>query len=208
MRWDEVWTPGANWATTLEVSKDVTLNGKRVPKGKYSVWMVVKDKRGWTTVLDPKVRRYHMEPPGSSGDQIRFPVRPRTAPFADVLTWSMPALSASGGTLAVHWATTLIAMDLAVEPSLRMTMSAAEAAPYVGRYEYQALLGPDSGKTSTLTVTHEDNTLKGSASLTTHTSRRSRWSASAATGSRRACMTPTARSTRSTGRRRPSSSRR
>jgi hypothetical protein len=42
VHWNEVWTPGANWATTLEASKDVTLNGQRVPKGKYSVWLVVR----------------------------------------------------------------------------------------------------------------------------------------------------------------------
>ena len=33
VRWDEVWTPGANWATTFETTKDMTLNGRRVPKG-------------------------------------------------------------------------------------------------------------------------------------------------------------------------------
>src|SRR5215212_7024286 len=39
--WGETWTPGANWATTLEVNKPVTINGNPVAKGKYSVWMKV-----------------------------------------------------------------------------------------------------------------------------------------------------------------------
>src|ERR671912_35798 len=39
VRWDEVWTPGANWATTFDVTKDLTLGGQRVPKGKYSMWI-------------------------------------------------------------------------------------------------------------------------------------------------------------------------
>src|SRR5436309_12195817 len=46
-----IWTPGANAATTLSVSKDVTINGQAVPKGKYSVWLATS--RGtWEMILD------------------------------------------------------------------------------------------------------------------------------------------------------------
>ena len=54
MHWDETWTPGANWATTLDVDKNVKVNGMPVAKGKYSVWMVVRKTGDWTVVLDPK----------------------------------------------------------------------------------------------------------------------------------------------------------
>ena len=161
VRWDEVWTPGANWATTFETNKDMTLGGQRVPKGKYSMWIVVRQSGNWTTILDPVVRRYHMEPPDSSAQQIRIPVRPTEGPFFEVLTWSVPDITATGGTLAMNWGKTVVSMPIAVDPSFQMTMSAAEAAPYVGRYEYVRRLQPDSGQKSTLFVTHENNTLKG-----------------------------------------------
>jgi hypothetical protein len=160
VRWDEVWTPGANWATTFETTKDMTLNGRRVPKGKYSVWMVVKQEGDWTFVLDPKVKRYHMEPPDSAANQVRFPVRPQDAPFAEVLTWSVPAVTATGGTLAFQWGTTRIPIEMTVQPSLTMTLSAAEAAPYLGRYDYTERRG-DSTRTRGFVVTHENETLKG-----------------------------------------------
>ena len=35
--WGEVWTPGANRATTIRFSKDVVLSGTPVPAGRYSV---------------------------------------------------------------------------------------------------------------------------------------------------------------------------
>jgi hypothetical protein len=161
VRWDEVWTPGANWATTLETTKDITLDGQKVPKGKYSVWMVVRQDGNWTTILDPRAHRYHEERPDSIAGQIRIATRPREAPFTEVLTWSMPALTGSGGTLTMQWGTTLVSMDVGVEPSLKMTMSAEEAAPFIGAYGYTERMGPDSGKTKTLFVTHENNTLKG-----------------------------------------------
>jgi len=161
VRWNEVWTPGANWATTLETNKNITLNGVRVPKGKYSVWMVVRQGGNWTTVLEPKVHIYHEYPPDSTAQQVRIATPVTQAPFAEILTWSMPALSATGGTLAMHWGTTLVPIAVAVEPSLRMTMSPSDAAPYLGSYTYTERTGPDSGKTKMLTVTYEDSTLKG-----------------------------------------------
>jgi hypothetical protein len=161
VRWNEVWTPGANWATTFDTNKDITLGGKRVPKGKYSVWIVVRENGNWTTVLDPEVRRYHMEPPDSSAVQIRIPVKPAQGPFTEVLTWAIPEITAGGGTLAMTWGTTVLAMPIVVQPSFALTMPAAEAAPYLGRYEYLVKIGADSGKKSVLFVTHEDSTLKG-----------------------------------------------
>src|SRR4051812_37148966 len=51
VKWDEVWTPGANWATTLETDHDLSIEGTTVPKGRYSVWLVVKERGPWTLLL-------------------------------------------------------------------------------------------------------------------------------------------------------------
>jgi hypothetical protein len=161
VHWDETWTPGANWATTLDVNRNIKLNGQPVATGKYSVWMVVRKTGDWTVVLDPKSHRYHMEPPDSSAAQIRIPVRVEAAPFTDVLTWSMPELGISGGTLAMRWERVRVPLRVEVEPSLVMTLPATEAEPYVGEYTFTE---PDStgkgGKASSLTITHENGTLK------------------------------------------------
>jgi hypothetical protein len=162
VRWDEVWTPGANWATTLDVSRDVTLEGRRVPKGTYSVWMVVRKSGDWTAVLDPRAHRFHMEHPDSTADQIRFPVRVATAPFAEVLTWSFPEVRATGGTLAMQWGTTRVAMKLDVEPSLTVAMPAADAEPYLGDYTMTAVDSTGAkGRTTGVRVLYEKGTLKG-----------------------------------------------
>ncbi len=162
VRWDEVWTPGANWATTFDVSRNIKLNGKPVAKGKYSVWMVVRKTGDWTVVLEPDARRYHMEPPDSSAKQIRIPARVEAVPFTDVLTWSMPELRMSGGTLAMQWERVRIPINVEVEPSLVMTLPSGDATPYLGRYTYteQDSTGKP-GKVSTLTISHENGTLKG-----------------------------------------------
>jgi hypothetical protein len=162
VQWGETWTPGANWATTLDVDKPVTLNGHAVPKGKYSVWMIVRKGDEWTTVLDPRAHRYHENRPDSIAAQIRFPVRVEPAAFTDVLTWSMPELRINGGTLAMQWERVRIPIDLQVQPSLVMTLPASEATPYLGRYTWTEQDSTGKlGKVSTFSVTHEDGLLKG-----------------------------------------------
>jgi hypothetical protein len=161
VRWGEVWTPGANYATTFEVNRPVTLDGHAVKAGTYSVWMVVRQSEPWTMVLDPKVRIYHMSPPDSNATQIRFPVQTHDAPYLDVLTWSMPELRANGGTLTMQWGRTRVDMNLDVQPSYAVTMPTADADPYVGAWEYVEL---DSGKESPphqFVIDYENQTLKG-----------------------------------------------
>lgn len=161
VRWGETWTPGANWATTLEVDKPVKIAGKAVAKGKYSVWMVVRQDSNWTVVLDPKAHRYHMEPPDSTSGQIRIPARAHSAPFTDVLTWSMPEIRMDGGILAMQWERVRVPLDISVQPSLVTTLPATDASQYVGEYSFIEKDSTGKEKVSKFTVTHEDGTLKG-----------------------------------------------
>jgi hypothetical protein len=162
IHWDKVWTPGANAATTLEVDKPVRINGMAVAKGKYSVWMVVRKSGDWTVVLDPRFRLWHTRPPDSASTQVRVPVRVETVPFTDVLTWSMPELRMSGGTLVMQWERVRVPMKIDVESTLVTTVPASEAAQYLGEWSFAEL---DSAGTPTralvLTITYEGGTLKG-----------------------------------------------
>ncbi|MES2179130.1 MAG: DUF2911 domain-containing protein [Gemmatimonadota bacterium] len=161
VKWDEVWTPGANWATTLDVDKPVKLEGRAVPAGKYSVWMVVRQSGNWTVVLDPRPKLFHMSAPDSTSRQIRFPIKIHKAPYLDVLTWSMPELRIDGGTLAMQWGTTRVAMKLDVAPSLVITLAESDAVPYLGAYDYVEKGPQDSVIKKKFYVVYEKGTLKG-----------------------------------------------
>lgn len=161
VQWSEVWTPGANYATTFDASRDVKVNGRAVKKGKYSVWLVVRERGDWTMVLDPRPRLFHMEHPDSTAAQIRFPVRAETAPFTDVLTWSFPALRANGATLAMAWETRRVAVDVEVTPSLAVGLPPADAPAYVGRYRYVWQDSGDKRDTVAFQILYENGTLKG-----------------------------------------------
>lgn len=157
VQWNEVWTPGANNATTLAISAPIKLDGHAVPKGSYSIWMVVRQSGDWTFVLDPRTDLWHTVHPDSNATQIRFPIHTADAPYLDALTWSMPELRNEGGTLAMQWGKTKVAVRLDVEPSVTVTLAEAEAAPYVGNWEFSPT---GRNRTEELRITYENHMLK------------------------------------------------
>jgi hypothetical protein len=159
--WNEIWTPGANWATTFETSKDVRVGGRPVPAGKYSVWFVVRKEGPWIMVLDPRSRLYHTTHPDSTAAQIRFPVQPASAEFSESLTWSFSGLRPDGATLAMEWGKVRVPIDISVASSFPLTTSSETAAAYLGNYSFIWSGGPEASKPITLIITHENGSLMG-----------------------------------------------
>jgi hypothetical protein len=116
VRWGETWTPGANWATTLETSRDIQLNGQRVPRGKYSVWMITAQDSAWTVFLHKDARLFHTRRPrGTDDDVARFQATPVTAPQLEALMWYFPNIQRDSAVLRMHWGTTAIDMRVHTE---------------------------------------------------------------------------------------------
>ena len=142
--WGEHWTPGANWATTLDVDHDVRLNGTLLPKGKYGLWVIVQPDE-WTVELRRRWRKYHVPPPTDSGDvQLRLAVRPEPGPVTEVLTFDFPAVRGPTTTLRFRWGTVVVSVDIAaVAPKLAVLRSGGDGTPYLGRYDVE-LVADDS----------------------------------------------------------------
>lgn len=50
----EVWRTGANEATTFSTNKDLTIDGKVLPAGKYSLWSIP-DENTWQIIFNSKM---------------------------------------------------------------------------------------------------------------------------------------------------------
>lgn len=136
VHWGHMWTPGANWATTLDVSADVRLNGNALPKGKYSVWMIPRDSGDWTVVLNRNVQLFHTQPPTDGVDeQLRFDVAPQKGPRMETLSWYFPVVGPDAATLRMHWGETFVPIRVTVVPTRVITMRADRRRAYLGTYE-------------------------------------------------------------------------
>lgn len=157
--WGQPWT-GANWATTFEVDKPIRLNGKDVPAGKYSVWIVPRPDQ-WTVFLDPNHKLFHFQKPDSTAEQIRVAAAPMEQPHVEMLTWTFPAVSGDAATLRMQWGTTALPLDIVVQPSRPVTLAADVRARYVGKYELKPMRGVGWPETGTLEVFEQDGMLRG-----------------------------------------------
>lgn len=152
VKFEEVWTPGANLNTTLRASRAFTLNGHPIPAGKYSVWLQVKEKGDWIMVLHGDTARQHFMHPKVETGKFTFPVTPLQGPATEVLTWSFPEVTAHGGILEMDWSTTRVPFTIRVTPSQKVTMTAAEAAPYIGEYDIEWLWNKNRPDKQTMTL--------------------------------------------------------
>jgi hypothetical protein len=157
VHYDRPWTPGANWATTLDVSKDVHLNGTLVPKGTYSIWMI--PARGdWQVVLDTQAQRFHTQRPPDSDSQIRLSVTPDTGAHSELLTWHFPAVRRDGATLQMRWAGIVVSLDVAVQPTGRGRLAGSSDA-YVGTYQLRVDVASSDSRTVRADVFEKDSAL-------------------------------------------------
>ena len=101
--YDQMWRTGANSATKITFSKDVTFGGKPVPAGTYAL-MTIPSKGAWTVILNKKLdqsgtaRDYKADQ-----DFVRFQVQTKAAPHRERLAFLFSDFTDDKGSLDLEW---------------------------------------------------------------------------------------------------------
>ena len=104
-----IWTPGADSATLLTVSRDVTVEGHPLAAGSYTLWLMVADSgQPWTLIVSRAAHVFHVPYPGSALDVLRAPVVPVEGDPMDALAWYFPVVAPDSAVLRMQWGTTTI----------------------------------------------------------------------------------------------------
>jgi hypothetical protein len=138
--WDVTWTPGANWATTLEANKDIRINGVDVAAGRYSVWMTPRE-GSWTLTLNDVPEYFHFQKPDPALGAYNIDVNPETAEHVEMLTWSFPTVSGDAAVLAMRWGSTKVPLQVMVQPTAAVTLAEEQRKPLLGAYALEVLPG-------------------------------------------------------------------
>ena len=144
--WGEHWTPGANWATTVEVDHDVRVNGAACRR---EVRALDRGAAGrWSVELHRTWRKFHVPPPADSTDeQLRLHVTPERGPPTEVLTFDFPEVRPAATTLRFRWGTVVVSLLIAaIPPPLALLASRRDATPYLGRYDSRILRGDSTSR--------------------------------------------------------------
>jgi hypothetical protein len=133
---DEIWTPGANQSTTFDVSRDVTVGGRPLPAGKYSMWMSSDPAKEWTLYFHKNAMLFHTQHPTPAEMALAVPVaHTTTGEHVEVLTFDFPVVTTTGTQLRLRWGTTTVPLEIGVSPSMPVVaMTAEQLAPYLGTY--------------------------------------------------------------------------
>ena len=109
----EIWNPGANDATAIEFSRDVTINGNALAAGKYSLW-AIPDPNRWTIIFNSEADVYHTPYPGEETDALRFMASPRLGEHIETMAFYFSAVEKKTAELRLHWGDTFIPFEITV----------------------------------------------------------------------------------------------
>jgi hypothetical protein len=107
-----IWCPCADDATTVEVSTGVTIEGKGLPAGRYSLWTEPEAER-WTVIFNKNANAWHTRYP-EGHDALRVQVTPRTGSHMETLAFYFPVVDGKKAELALHWGTVVVPLNMEV----------------------------------------------------------------------------------------------
>lgn len=107
----EIWNPGANDATAIAFSRDVTINGNALPAGRYSLW-AIPDPNRWTVIFNRQADVYHTPYPGEADDALRFMASPRRGAHMETLAFYFAAVEKKDAELRLHWGETYVPFSI------------------------------------------------------------------------------------------------
>jgi len=110
----DVWRTGANSATTFVTSAEVTVGGKAVPAGSYTIFTVpTADK--WTLIVNKKTGEWGIPYKYESDELVRVDMKVSKLPSPLENFTIDYAKSGSGCTLQIDWETTRASVDISAK---------------------------------------------------------------------------------------------
>jgi hypothetical protein len=107
----EVWRAGADDATAFVPNVDVTVGGKNVPAGRYTIFTLPTQTK-WTLIVSKKIGEWGIPYPGAQYDfaRIEMKVSKLPSPLENfTISFDQPGTSC---TMKLDWETTRAAVDI------------------------------------------------------------------------------------------------
>jgi hypothetical protein len=100
--YDQVWRTGANEATTITVSDDVTVNGQKLPKGTYA-FFTIPGRDQWTLVFNKQGEQWGAFNYDTTMDALRLTVKPERGEYREWMGFEIPEMTTDTAKVVLRW---------------------------------------------------------------------------------------------------------
>ena len=139
--YDQVWRTGANEATTITFSDDVSVGGQKLAKGTYALF-TVPGRDTWDVVFNKQGEQWGAFSYDKTQDVARVTVKPVVADHREWMSFEIPDVTTDQATVVLRWekvavpftidtgstAKTMTNLKNAMKPSWQLPYSAASFA--------------------------------------------------------------------------------
>ncbi len=101
--YDEVWCPGANWATTItSLDAGLEIGTMKLARGTYAIWVLPSEKE-WQAILNSDAKAFHLDHRADRDlGRIKMNLKPLDKPV-ESLTFEVRSGGGNKGTVALIW---------------------------------------------------------------------------------------------------------
>jgi hypothetical protein len=146
--YDIVWRTGANSATVIKFTDDITIEGKNIPAGEYGIF-TIPNKTEWTVILSKTAKTWGAYTYNEADDFVRFKVKPNTLTTPiETFTIQFADVKPTTAKLQLMWEKTAVSLNLntSIDDKVMASIDAAmkgEKKPYFQAAQYYFENGKD-----------------------------------------------------------------
>ncbi|MBC7655118.1 MAG: DUF2911 domain-containing protein [Oligoflexus sp.] len=146
-----VWRTGANNATTIDFTDEVSIAGNKVPAGKYALF-TIPEKDTWTIILNKTAAQWGAYDYKKEDDILRFTVKPMTVKeTTETLTMQFSNVTPGSMNLNLMWENVAISIPMMVDYDAKVMANIDKAMmgdkkPYFAAAQYYYANGKDLNK--------------------------------------------------------------
>lgn len=137
--YDKIWRTGANAATTIEFSSDVTIEGNKLAAGKYGLY-TIPGKNEWTFIFSKQNNLWGESGYKETEDALRIKVKPGSGPHCEWMNFVFAGLSGDSAKVVLRWEKVMVGFTIKVDTKATVVKSIEKT---MGRYWVPAYRAAD-----------------------------------------------------------------
>lgn len=110
-----VWRAGANSATAFHTDADLDVGGLNVPKGDYTLYVLVKDPEAWELIINKQTGQWGLTyNQGQDLGRVKMTMRKPSAPI-ETLKYTLSSQGGNRGKLELEWENHIASVPITVK---------------------------------------------------------------------------------------------